>query len=196
MPPATRKFDRAYYERFYRDPATRVASAEGFLRLGRFVAGYLDYLEVEVGSVLDLGCGVGHWREVARECFPGAAYTGVEVSPYLCREYGWERGSVADWDGEPADLVVCHGVLQYLNARDARRAIRNMATLTEGALYLEVLTREDWDENVDQSVTDGDVYLRRADWYRREIAKLFYACGGGLFVPKDSSVVLFELERT
>lgn len=189
------KFDRAYYDRFYRDPGTRVATRRGFLRLGRFVAAYLRYLEVDVETVLDLGCGVGHWRDAARRCWPRARYTGVEISPYLCREYGWRRGSVVDWDGDPADLVICHGVLQYLPARDARRALRNLARLAHGALYLEVLTREDWDQNVDQRVTDGDVYLRPAAWYRRELARRFVPCGGGLFVPADAGVVLFELER-
>lgn len=197
MPEANpnRKFDRAYYDRFYRDPRTRVASREGFRRLGRFVAAYLAHLEVEVDSVLDLGCGLGHWREVAAERFPDAEYTGVEVSEYLCRELGWERGSVVDWDGEAADLVVCHGVLQYLGARDCKRAIANLARLAEGALYLEVLTEEDWDRNVDQAVTDGDVFLRPAAWYRRELGRRFVACGGGLFLPADTPAVLFELEH-
>ncbi len=193
--PSARKFDRAYYDRFYRDPRTRVGTRRAFARLGRFVGAYLRHLEIEVSTVLDLGCGVGHWREAARRAFPRATYTGVEVSAYLCREYGWERGSVVDWAGDPADLVVCHGVLQYLDARDARRALRNLARLTEGALYLEVLTREDWDENVDRRVTDGEVFLRPAEFYRRELRKHFVACGGGLFVPRDSGTVLFELEK-
>lgn len=195
MPPASRKFDQAYYDRFYGDSRTRVATEREFQRLGRFVRTYLDFLEVEVRTVLDLGCGVGHWKRVARKHFPSARYRGVEVSAYLCREHGWERGSIVDFAGAPADLVVCHGVLQYLPAQDARRAIKNLGRLTGGALYLEVLTREDWDENVDRSVTDGDVYLRPASFYRRELSRLFRSCGGGLFVPRDSPVVLYELER-
>lgn len=195
MPPATRKFDRAYYDRFYGDARTRVASARGFQRLGRFVASYLQYLEIPVETVLDLGCGVGHWAAVARRIFPKARYTGVEVSAYLCRKHGWKLGSVVSWHGAPADLVVCQGVLQYLPAGEARRAMRNLARLTHGALYLEVLTREDWQSNVDQSVTDGDVYLRSASFYKKELAKSFVACGGGIFVPKSSDIVLYELER-
>ena len=191
----SRKFDRSYYDRFYRDPATRVATRRGFLRLGRFVAAYLAHLEIEVDTVLDLGCGVGHWEEVTREVFPDAEHTGVEISEYLCRELGWEHGSVVDWDGEGADLVVCHGVLQYLNARDCRRAIANLARLTEGALYLEALTREDWEHHVDQSVTDGNVFLSESAWYRRELGRRFIPCGGGLFLPKHTHAVLFELER-
>lgn len=195
MPPASRKFDQAYYDRFYGNSRTRVATEREFQRVGRFVRGYLDLLEIEVRSVLDLGCGVGHWQRVVKKHFPAAQYRGVEVSAYLCREHGWARGSIVDFDGPGADLVVCHGVLQYLGARDARRAIRNLARLVNGALYLEVLTREDWDENVDKSVTDGDVYLRPVAFYRKELSRLFRSCGGGVFVPCDSPVVLYELER-
>ena len=40
---------------------------------------------------------------------------------------------------------------------DARKAIRNLARLTRGALFLEVLTREDWERNTEQGATDGKV---------------------------------------
>ncbi len=195
-----RVFDKAYYDRFYRSPATRVASPAKTGRLGAFVCAYLKYLELEVESVLDLGCGLGQWAEIVKRHFPRATYTGVETSAYLCDEYGWERGSVVDYAAADnadykADFVICQGVLHYLDARNARRAIRNLARLTRGALYLEVLTKRDWEENCDQTCTDGHGYLRNADWYRRELSKHFTACGGGLFVPLESDVVLYELEK-
>jgi hypothetical protein len=96
---------------------------------------------------------------------------------------------------EPADLVVCHGVLQYLDARSARRAIANLARLTGGALFLEALTAEDWEHNCDRSLTDGDVFLRPAAWYRRELARRFTNCGGGVFLAASSPAVLYELEK-
>jgi hypothetical protein len=86
-------------------------------------------------------------------------------------------------------------VLQYLPAREAERAIRNLARHTGSALYLEALTRADWDHVCDQSRTDGDVYLSSGEWYRRQLDSRFVSCGGGLFLPKNSSVPLFELER-
>jgi hypothetical protein len=94
-----------------------------------------------------------------------------------------------------ADLVICQGVLQYLDAREARRAVGNLARLTGGALYLEVLTRNDWEENCNQSITDGDVYLRDAAWYRRELSRSFIGCGGGVFVHRKADVVLYDMER-
>ena len=65
--------------------------------LGGFVAAYLRYLEQPVATVVDFGCGLGHWQRVVRRHFPAARYTGVELSRYLCAQYGWTRGSVVDW---------------------------------------------------------------------------------------------------
>ena len=188
-------FDRAYYQRHYRDRRTRVGGPGDITRLGDFVATYLQYLEQPVATVIDFGCGLGYWRRVVRRHFPGARYIGVEVSPYLCLRYGWARGSVVDWTiGEPADLVICHGVLQYLDAAQARRAIRNLARNCRGALFLEALTREDWARNCDRERTDGDVYLRPAAWYRRELRPRFRPIGGGIFLRPESPAVLYELE--
>jgi SAM-dependent methyltransferase len=188
-------FDRAYYDRYYRDPRTRVGERAAAARLGDFVAAYLRYLEQPVRTVVDFGCGLGHWRRIVRRHFPGARYTGVELSAYLCRTYGWTRGSVIDWTAEtPADFVVCHGVLQYLDAAAARHAIANLARNCAGVLFLEALTREDWARHCDRERTDGDVYLRPASWYRGELRRWFMPAGGGLFVRPDAPVVLYELE--
>lgn len=190
------RFDESYYDRFYRNPATRVTERATIRRLARFVCAYLDHLEVDVETVLDLGCGLGLWRAEIRRHYPDAEYVGVEISEHACEEHGWEQGSVVDYEAdEPADLVICQGVLQYLPAREARRAIGNLARLTRGALYLEALTREDWEHNVSRATTDGDVYLRKAQWYRSALRKHFIACGGGLFVPRDDPPVLYELEK-
>lgn len=191
-----RSFDKAYYDRFYRDPGSSVADRRSIDRLGDMVCAYLKYLHLEVETVLDLGCGLGYWQAVIHRHFPAAVYTGVELSDYLCQKYGWERGSVVDYRArEPVDLVICQGVLQYLNARDARCAMANLGRLTRGALYLEALTKGDWKQNCEQSVTDGDVYLRAAGFYLRALGKHFTSAGGGLFLHRDSGAVLFDLER-
>jgi SAM-dependent methyltransferase len=188
-------FDRAYYQRHYRNRRTRVGDLDDLMRLGNFVAAYLRYLEQPVATALDFGCGLGHWQHVVRRHFPRARYTGVELSRYLCETYGWQRGSVVDWAAEePADLVICHGVLQYLDAAHARLAIRNLARNCRGALFLEAVTREDWAHNCDRERTDGDVYLRPAVWYRRELRPHFRPAGGGVFLRPTSPAVLYELE--
>jgi predicted TPR repeat methyltransferase len=189
--PSSDRFDAAYYARYY-DELQIAANVD---TLVRFVCAYLDHLEIEVSEILDFGCGQGLWREPLLDAYPEAEYTGVEISEHACATYGWTRGSIVDYAGRPADLVVCQGVLQYLPEEAARLAIRNLAEHTRGALYLEALSQEDWEDNCDQSATDRDVYLRPIAWYREQLGPLFQSCGGGIFVPRSSGVVLFELEK-
>lgn len=189
------RFDADYYARHYNTPKTQVASSESTERLAGFVVAYLRYLQVDVESVLDLGCGEGLWRDVLRAHFPNVEYRGVEVSAHMCEKHGWAQSSIGEYTGQPADLVVCQGVLQYLEDKEAEVAIEKLAAFTRGALYLEALTKADWREACDQSVTDGAVHLRSGVWYKKRLRKHFVLVGGGLFVPRDGDSVLFELER-
>ena len=198
----TSRFDADYYRRFYDDPRTRVIDRATVRKLADFVASYLRYLDVPVRSILDVGCGQGHWRTAATTIWPRAKYHGVEHSPYLCEEFGWIQGSIVDFAPSKAtgqssfDLVVCQGVLQYLDDRQAARAIQNLARWCRGALYLEALTALDWKKNCDRSRTDGNVYLRTGEWYRAHLDRHFVACGGGVFCSRRAGVTLFELEGT
>ncbi len=193
---ARHDFDAAFYRRFYGDPKTRVSSRRAVARLARFVHAYLGYLEIPVRSILDAGCGVGFWRDNATDLWPRARYTGIEVSDYLCRRYGWTRASIVDYKRpRQFDLIVCQSVLQYLSDHDAARAIDNLSTLARGAVYLEVPTTEDWRDTCDRRRTDGTVHLRSAQWYRRRLARHFVAAGGGVFVAR-SAAALYALERT
>src|SRR5690606_14618386 len=110
-------------------------------KLASFVAAYLTYLNVPVRRILDLGCGVGHWRDAAAKLWPKASYLGVEYSSYLCHRFGWQQGSAADFvpsgRHREFDLVICQGVLQYLGDDEAASAIDNFGRLCRGALYLE-----------------------------------------------------------
>ncbi len=191
------QFDRQYYRRFYRDPKTRVTDKRAVDRLGNFVCGYLRYLELPMARVLDLGCGLGHWQPVVKRHYPRARYHGVEYSNYLCEQYGWEQGSVVDYASKkPFDFVICQGVLPYLQKADALRAIQNLANLCAGALYLEAVTRDDLDAGViDTKRTDASMQLRPGTFYRRALAPYFQPMGGGLWLSKRASAVLYHLEQ-
>ena len=134
-------FNESYYRRYYRDPGTRVRSATADGRLARFVFGYLGHLGIPVKRAVDLGCGLGQWRGQLAKHHPRAAYTGVDISPYLCAKYGWEQSSAADFRGRGRyDLVLCQSVFQYLGDAEARAAVENLARLCRGALYMEIST--------------------------------------------------------
>lgn len=190
------RFDEAYYQRFYFDKKTSVVDPQHMERLGAFVCGYLQYLRVPVRRVLDVGCGIGLWRGIVARHFPLATYHGVEFSPYLCERYGWEAGSVVDYRAQaPFDLVICQGVLPYLNPADLKRALHNLGQLSHGALYLEAVSREDWEQGIlDEDLTDPGLFRHRAALYRRGLAESFTPLGGGLWLSRQAEVPLFALE--
>jgi predicted TPR repeat methyltransferase len=192
------KFDEAYYQRFYFDKKTSVVDPEHTNRLGAFVCSYLQYLRVPVRRVLDVGCGIGLWRDVIKRHYPHAQFQGVEFSEYLCGRFGWERGSVVDYRATaPYDLVICQGVLPYLSATDLQRALRNLGRLSQGALYVEAVTQEDWDEEViDETLTDPSQFKHPAAVYRRGLNEGFTELGGGLWLSREAEVPLFALEHT
>ncbi|NMM81136.1 methyltransferase type 11 [Acidovorax sp. SRB_14] len=189
-------FDEAYYQRYYFDKKTSVVDPEHVERLGAFVCSYLKYLRVPVRRVLDVGCGIGLWRDVVARHFPLASFHGVEYSAYLCERFGWERGSVVDYQSaEPFDFVICQGVLPYLSAADLQRALRNLAPLCRGALYVEAVSREDWERDIlDETLTDPRLFRHRAQLYRRGLSNGFIELGGGMWLSRQAEVPLFELE--
>ncbi|MBS7349617.1 MAG: class I SAM-dependent methyltransferase [Comamonas sp.] len=190
-------FDEAYYERYYFNPRTRVVDEGHSRRLADFVCSYLAYLRVPVVRVLDMGCGLGLWREQLQRHYPKMHYQGVELSPYLCERYGWEQASVLDYrSADSFDLVICQGVLPYLSTRDVVRALDNLGRLCQGALYLEAVTREDFAAGViDEELTDMRQQRHPANLYRQALAGHFRQAGGGLWLSHRCDVPLFALEE-
>jgi SAM-dependent methyltransferase len=190
------RFDAEFFRRYYRDPSTRVADAADGVRVVSLIAAVLGYFRLPVREVLDVGCGVGRLREPLAAHFPGARYQGLELSPYLCRRYGWQRGSLVDYaPGRTFDLVICHDVAQYLSDGDAAQGLANLARLSGAALYFSALTRGDWRKSADQARTDGAVHLRAGDWYERRLRRAFRHLGLGVHLRRGLDPILWELER-
>ena len=190
-------FDEAYYERYYFNKKTSVADPEHVDRLGAFVCSYLQFIRVPVRRVLDVGCGIGLWRDAVKRHYPHAQFHGVEYSEYLCGRFGWERGSVVDYKATaPFDLVICQGVLPYLSAADVKLATHNLARLCTGALYLEAVAREDWEQDiVDENLTDPRLFKHRAQLYRQGLSDGFIEMGGGVWLSRKADLPVFALER-
>jgi SAM-dependent methyltransferase len=191
----TEQFDRAYYQRFYFQPRTAVTNRAEMNARGRLIAAMADHIGLPVRRILDAGCGVGLLRAPLRRALPRATYTGLEVSAYLCRRYGWTHCGIQDYTRkEQHDLVICYDVLQYLNGAETKRALGHLARVCRGLLYFGVLTREDWEENCDQSRTDPAVSLRGGAWYRRELARSFRHLGAGFWLRKGCPVTVWEMD--
>jgi trans-aconitate methyltransferase len=194
--PAT-AFDAAYFRKFYLNTVTRVTTPAEMRTRARLIAAILAQAAIPVRSILDAGCGIGLLRKPFAEVLPRARYAGLEASDYLCARFGWLHGSVVDYrPKQPADLAVCYDVLQYLDDRDATRALANFPRLTRKVLYVSALTREDWRENCDQALTDRAVHLRSGDWYRSRLKRHFRYLGFGVWARKDVTAILWDMERS
>lgn len=189
-------FGAAYFRKFYRNPRTRVTTPALMRERARLIAAILRHASIPVRSILDAGCGIGLLRKPFAEFYPRARYVGLEASDYLCAKYHWTKGSVTDFAPRvPSDLAVCYDVLQYLDDAEASRAIANLSRLTRAALYVSALTREDWRNNCDRSRTDRAVHLRTGTWYRRRLGRHFHHLGFGVWLRKDVTAILWDLEQ-
>ena len=190
-------FGADYFRKFYLNPRTRVVTAGEMRSRATLIAAILKHAELPTRRILDAGCGVGLLKKPFAQVLPRAQYTGLEFSAYLCRRYGWIQGSVADYVAKrPFDLVVCYDVLQYLDDAEAVRALENLSVLSRAAVYVSALTREDWRNNCDRNRSDGAVHLRTGDWYRRRLRKSFHYLGFGVWLRRDVSAILWDLEQS
>jgi 2-polyprenyl-3-methyl-5-hydroxy-6-metoxy-1,4-benzoquinol methylase len=189
------QFGPDYYRRYYYDPRTAVTSRAEMRARACLIAAFAAHLGLPVRSILEAGCGTGLLRAALTRLLPRARYTALEASEYLCRRHGWRHGRIEDYRARaPYDLVICYDVLQYLDARSARRALANFARLTRGVLYFSALTRLDFARNCDRQRTDSEVQLRSARWYRALLERNFREAGLGFWLRRGAPLTLWELE--
>jgi len=187
-----RQFDDGYYQRFYGRGG--VHDSEQIAHLAAAVHGMCAWWGVPPASVLDVGAGVGMWRDWYRENHPEVQRLSIDISEHACATWGHERRDIAQWQpDEPFDLVICHGVVHYLDDDAASAAIDHLGAATGCVMYLELPTAHDLAEVVDPDRTDMDVHHRSGDWYRERLAPWFQQAGAGLWV-RHGAVPLFELE--
>lgn len=195
-----KRYDRAYFDRWYRDPRSRVKSEAEVERKVRMAVGVAEYLlDRPVRSVLDVGCGEGAWRAHLRRLRPRVRYVGVDPSEYAVRRFGARRGIVLgdverldELDlGGPFDLVVCCDVLNYLESDALARGLRNMRALLGGVAYLELFTSDD------EMTGDTRGWHRRpASYYRRLFRRLaLESCGMHCYVGEALAPSVATLER-
>lgn len=186
------RFDRAYYRRFY--GRRGVHDADGIAHLAAAVDHLAAWWGIPIRSVLDIGAGTGLWRDWYRTHRPGVRVQSIDVSEHACITWGHEQRDIAEWRPRRAvDLVICHGVLHYLDTARAERAIDNVVASTRHLLYLEAPTRSDMDDVVDPDHTDMHVHRRSGAWYRSRLSADLRQVGAGLWVRRDR-VPMFELE--
>ena len=187
--------DAAYYERFYESKKTRVLDKAQVAHLALGVTEMVKWFGGDLRAVLDIGAGTGMWRDWFASHRPNVRYVSTDSSEYACKRYGHVQRDIASWRGKRKyDLVICQGVLPYLESRAVGAAIENMATMCRGFLYLEAATSRDLREHCDQSRTDGAMRWRPLKFYRSRLAPHFLTVGAGLFYIREGPLVFYELE--
>ena len=190
-----RSFDRDYYARFYEDDPVHTRTK--IAQLAQGVHSFAQWWDLDIASVLDIGAGPGYWRDWYAQNHPDVEYCSTDVSEHACETYGHELCDITSWRPRRRfDLVVCHGVLHYLDPAGASAAIENIAAASKGLLYLEAPTARDLDTIVDTDTTDMDVTRRSAAWYRTRLGAHFTQIGAGMWVSDNAGLPLYELERS
>jgi SAM-dependent methyltransferase len=169
----TKKYDRAYFDRWYRHDHTRVnsrAEVQRKVALAVTVAEY--FIGRPIRTVLDVGCGEGAWFPLLRTLRSRVQYTGFDASDYAVERFGRTRnirkgtfGDLPSLKLGAYDLVVCSDMMHYVPDAELRAGIPALAAATDGMAFLEVLTRED--------DIFGDLHAlikRPAAWYRKAFA--------------------------
>ena len=166
-----KRYDHAYFEKWYRDPRHAVGS-RGELRrkVAMAVAVAEYYLGRKIETVLDVGCGEAPWRAPLLALRPGISYRGLDASEYAVRRYGRVRniglakfGDLAGLRFETRfDLVVCSDVIHYLKPAELHAGLAGIADMLEGVAFLELFTSKD------DVAGDRKGYIARApSWYLR-----------------------------
>lgn len=170
---AGKRYDAAYFDRFYRKPRTRVHAPEDVRRKVHLAVSAAEFmLERPIASVLDIGAGEGAWQPLLARMRPAASYLGVEPSDYAVRRYGRRRNlRQGRFDGLDEakvrgrfDLVVCADVMNYLAPAELRRGLAQITKRLGGVAYLEVYTSDD---ELEGDLTGID--LRAPSYYRRAL---------------------------
>lgn len=194
------RFDRAYFDRWYRDPRRQVLDRAEIARRAALVVGITEYvLEHPVHSALDVGCGEGNWRDPLLHLRPRVRYVGVDPSEYAVRRFGRRRNIILGSAETlhtlplrgPFDIVIASGVLNFLSDATLRRAARTIARLTNGVAFLELFT------TTDDVVGDTRGWRPRSAAYFRRLLRAagLIQCGPHCYVGRLRAPTLSALER-
>ena len=193
-------YDRAYFDRWYRDPAERVTTRENLERKVRMVISLTEYLiGRRVRTVLDVGCGEAPWYPVVRRLRRDVRYIGVDSSDYVLERFGAarniRRGTLAGLDGmrlpRRLDLIICADVLQYVDTPELVGGLRAIRRLLGGVAYFETFATEDG------MVGDRTGWHERtADEYRRLLRQAgLTQCGPYCYLDRDELDALNAFEH-
>jgi SAM-dependent methyltransferase len=193
-------YDRAYFDKWYRQPDHAVGSPTELRRKVAMVVAQAEYyLGRPIRNVLDVGCGEGTWLSPLRALRPKIQYRGLDGSEYAVHRYGRSRniglarfGQLAELRfDERFDLIVCTDVLHYLRPAEIRAGLTGIGEMLEGVAFLEVYTSAD-----DVSGDREGFFGRAPSWYLREFGEVgLLPCGSHCYLGPRLERHVAALER-
>jgi SAM-dependent methyltransferase len=198
--PSSKQYDRAYFDRWYRDRRHAIAPGGELHRQVAFAVAVTErVLARPLRSVLDAGAGEGRWYPLLQRLRPDLRYIGFDSSEWAVRRWGRRRnlhlGSIEslgalDLDG-PFDLVIAADIFHYLKAPALRQALAGLVPLVGGVAFLPTFTAED--------AIEGDMVgfqQRRAATYRRYFQDAgLHSLGMHAWTTRTGWQSLSQLER-
>lgn len=162
-----KRYDRAYFDKWYRSGSRVTSFAEQRRKVTMVLANTEYFLRRPLRSVLDVGCGEAAWFVHLKALRSKISYIGLDPSEYAVKAFGPHRnirlGSFSDLSSVTGrfDLVVCSDVMHYLTDTEIRAGLPHLVKRMRGVAFLEVFTKED------RISGDFDgLHRRRARWYR------------------------------
>jgi len=164
-----KKFDQAYFDRWYRGRRPVISDTALRRKVNAAVSLAEYFLRRPIRNVIDVGCGEAAWFEHLKALRPAIRYAGYDPSEYAVERFGASRNVRQAGFGdlgslgirERFDLLVCSDVLHYLQEAEIRRGLPAAVRLMRGLAFVEVMTAE-------EDVVGDTLGLERrpARWYR------------------------------
>src|SRR5262249_5888040 len=139
-PEVTKRYDKSYFDKWYRGHGRITTGAEVRRKVMLAVSAAEYFLRPPLRSTLDLACGEGAWSPHLKALRPRASYRGMEPSDYVVKRFGaarhTEKGSLRDVERVRGlyDLVVCADAMHYIGNAELLDGLPELARLAGGVL--------------------------------------------------------------
>jgi len=192
------RFNKAYFEKWYRNPKHRVITPAMTDRKAQLAVAVAEYfLGRRVRNALDIGCGEGQWLPALKKLRPGIFYTGIDPSPYAIKRFGRQRHLILGSFGnlpelEPSyDLIISSDSLYYVPEDELILGLKILVPRLAGVAFLEAYASD--------AALDGDtagMFPRSAGDYKRVFRRVgLRSCGSHCYVGSLLYEQVTEMER-
>lgn len=191
-------FDAAYFEKFYNEKD----NPDYRKRMQHQAAGLTNLIEFHdatPASVLEIGAGIGCWRDWYAKNRPRTKYISTDLSDFTCGKYKHKQYDVTTGPYKGPgyrtryDLVVCLDVMAYFDSQTYIKVLSTIASMVGTFLVIDALTKRDLKEVCGEG-TDWNLQGQTAAFHKKALSTHFKGLGHNLYVPRETDLFFYELE--